>query len=71
MKTFEIIDMINGQAVDTVSSNNGKNALRKFRRCLLSTGFYEYHKLESGIWELSASYGRYFQAREKKSQEQK
>ena len=71
MKTFQIVDMINGQVVDTVSSGNGKTALRKFRRWLLSTGFYEYCKLESGIWELSASYGRYFQAREKKPQEQK
>lgn len=69
MKEFMIIDMVNGQPIEKVASGNGKTALRKFRRGLLSTGFYEYHKTASGVWELSASYGRYFQAREMKRAE--
>ena len=66
MKAFEITDMANGQVVDKVCSGNGKAALKKFRQGLSSTGFYEYHRLETGVWELSASYGRYFQAKEVK-----
>ena len=41
-----------------IESNNGKNALRKFRKSFMSTGFSEIHKRKTtGTWELSTSYG--------------
>lgn len=41
-----------------IESNNGKNALRKFRKTFMSTGFTEIHKRKTtGTWELSTSYG--------------
>ena len=70
MKKYKIIDMANGQIIDNVCSGNGKAALKKFCQGLTSTGSYEYHKLESGVWELSTSYGRYFQAEEVKGGEE-
>lgn len=62
MKSFDIVS--NGQALERIRARDGRSALKKFRKGLLSTGFYEYGKLGDGSWELSASYGRYYQAKE-------
>lgn len=60
-KIFNITDCNNGQIVARIETNNGKNALRKFRNGLMSTGFYEIHK-RCNRWVLSSSYGAYFVA---------
>lgn len=58
---FKIVDCNNNEIVGMIESNNGKNALRIFRRQLLSTGFYEIHK-RLNRWILSSSFGSYFVA---------
>lgn len=60
MKTFRIVKLNpDGQEhICNIESNNGKNALRKFRKSFMSTGFSEIHKRKTtGTWELSTSYG--------------
>lgn len=66
MKQFNIIDCNNGETIETIATNNGKNALRLFllRHCL-STGFYEIHK-RLNTWIMSSSFGSYYIAREAK-----
>lgn len=61
MKKFVVRDMVSGNVVALIKTNNGKNALRIFKQELLSTGFYEIHK-ENGNWVLSSTYGSYFKA---------
>ena len=61
MKKFVVRDMVSGNVVALIKTNNGKNALRIFKQGLLSTGFYEIHK-ENGNWVLSSTYGSYFKA---------
>ncbi len=39
MKRFLIWDMVSGNVVAVIATNNGKNALRLFRNRLRSTGF--------------------------------
>jgi len=58
---FIIYDSNNNSPICKIPSNNGKNALKKFRNCLMSSGFYEIHK-RCNIWILSSSYGAYFVA---------
>ena len=58
---YNIIDCNNNEIVSTIETNNGKNALKRFRNGLLSTGFYEIHK-RSNRWILSSSFGSYFVA---------
>ena len=61
MKKYVVRDMVSGNAVALIKSNNGKNALRIFKQGLMSTGFYEIHK-ENGNWVLASTYGAYFEA---------
>lgn len=65
---FNIIDCNNGSVLCTIETNNGKNALRRFRNnYCLSSGFYEIHKNKrAGQWILSSTYGTYFVARKVK-----
>ena len=58
---YNIIDCNNNEIVSTIETNNGKNALKRFRNDLLSTGFYEIHK-RLNRWILSSSFGSYFVA---------
>lgn len=58
-RAFIITDCISGQVVARIETNNGKNALRKFRNGLMATGFYEIHK-RCNRWILSSTYGAYF-----------
>lgn len=62
MKSFDIVS--NGQVLERICAHDGRSALKKFRKGLMSTGFYEYGKTKDGFWELSASYGMYYQAKE-------
>ena len=58
---FLINDCNSKEIVARIETNNGKNALRKFRNGLMSTGCYEIHK-RCNLWILSSSYGAYFVA---------
>lgn len=58
---FIIHDCNSKEIVARIYTNNGKNALRKFRNGLMSTGCYEIHK-RCNTWILSSSYGAYFVA---------
>ena len=58
---FLINDCNSKEIVARIETNNGKNALRRFRNVLMSTGFYEIHK-RCNLWILSSSYGAYFVA---------
>lgn len=60
MKTFIIFDMVSRFECATIQARNGKSALRKFSRCLMSAGFREIHQQTNGEWFLSTSYGAYF-----------
>lgn len=66
MKQFNIIDCNSGETLTTITTNNGKNALKQFlSKYCMSIGFYEIHK-RLNTWILSSSFGAYFIAREAK-----
>ena len=60
---YKIMDVNNdGAIVARIESNNGKNALERFRReCCLSTGIYEIKKGRFN-WSMFSSYGATFYA---------
>lgn len=60
---FNILDVNrDGEIVSVINSNNGKNALKRFRRerCF-STGVYEIIKARFN-WSMQSSYGAAFYA---------
>lgn len=60
---FNIMDVNNhGEIIARIESNNGKNALKRFRReSCFSTGFYEIQKGKFN-WCMFSSYGAAFYA---------
>jgi hypothetical protein len=60
---FNIMDVNkDGEIVARISSNNGKNALKQFRRrCCFSTGFYEI-KNSKYNWCMLSSFGAAYYA---------
>ncbi len=63
MKTFNITDRVSSHVTTPIQVANGKSALNKFRRCLISTGIYWAEKnSETGNWHLISSYGSDFEA---------
>jgi hypothetical protein len=50
-----------GEIVARISSNNGKNALKQFRRGLLSSGIYEIRKSKFN-WCMFSSFGAAYYA---------
>ena len=59
--TFNIVDRVSNHETTKIDAANGKSALTKFRRVLMSTGIYEIIK-EGGNWHLVSSYGSDFEA---------
>lgn len=63
MKTFNVVDRVSNHVTTPIKAANGKSALNKFRRCLMSTGIYSLEKsAETGNWHLISSYGSDFEA---------
>lgn len=56
---FDIVDSISEKTITQIETNNGRNALIKFKNCLTSTGIYYIHK-NCNRWILSSTYGSYF-----------
>lgn len=61
---FSIVDNVNGEVVAAIVSNNGLNAMRKFRMRFMSSGIYEIRK-ECGKYVMRSSYGSAFTANPK------
>lgn len=70
--TYNISDANrNGEIVARISSNNGKNALKRFlRECCMSTGFYEIRKGKHN-WRMFSSFGSAFYAIPQQCEESK
>lgn len=59
---FNIMDVNHdGEIVARIRSNNGKNALKQFRRGLLSSGVYEIRKSKFN-WCMFSSFGAAYYA---------
>ena len=65
IKRWCIVDRVNGRECTQVDAQNGKSAVTKFRRGLLSSGIYWTEKQADG-WHLISSYGSDFLAVEVK-----
>lgn len=57
MKKFDVINMHNSQFCCVIEAKNQKSALNKFKKNLLSSGFYWIEKVNDYRYALLSSFG--------------